>query len=76
MSRAGQVETRHREHALSDVELRAVRVMIAERSYDEARARFLGTTWKRARVIVVSFAAVGVFTMQLVTVLIAARGGK
>lgn len=41
-----------------------------EHSYEAARARFLGSSWKRTRVAVVSLAAVGVFMMQATTTLL------
>lgn len=53
-----------------------LREMIAEWQYDQARSRFLGTTWKRGRAVVISFAAVLVFTMQLVTTLVLVTGGR
>lgn len=52
-----------------------VREMIADYQYDQARSRFLGTTWKRGRAIIIGIAAVLVFTMQLVTTLVLVTGG-
>lgn len=52
-----------------------LRDMIAERQYDQARSRFLGTTWKRGRAVVIGLAAVLVFLMQLVTTLVLVSGG-
>lgn len=52
-----------------------LREMIAEWQYDQARSRFLGSTWKRGRAIAIGIAAVLVFVMQLVTTLVLVSGG-
>jgi hypothetical protein len=70
----GRVETPRRD-TLSSEELVIVRELIAEYQYDQARSRFLGTTWKRGRAVLVGVAAVLVFTMQLVTTLVLVTGG-
>lgn len=43
-----------------------VRELIAAYQYDQARSRFLGSTWKRGRLVLSTVGAVMFFVMQAV----------
>lgn len=50
--------------------------MIDEYQYDQARSRFLGTTWKRGRGVIAAGGAVLFFVMQAVMFYVAVSAGK
>ena len=64
------VQTPRREPDLSYDELRILREMIAERQYDQARSRFLTSTWKRGRAVVVAVVGLAVLGLQVAAVYI------
>lgn len=71
MNRVGQgVAPPRRDTPLSHEELRVLREMIAERQYDQARSRFLTSTWKRGRAFVVAAGALLVLGLQVAAVYI------